>query len=102
MANKEQRLEDDVVRIWTKVKAQELDEQTTERLGAKTGRESLESTLVEIPELVNNWVRKGDISLLVGFGGVGKSTIAMNLGVALASGSNFIWGRMDLMDTKVR
>jgi hypothetical protein len=65
-------------------------EVVTEGLGFNTGRQSLETPLVEIPELVNNWVRIGDISLLVGFGGVGKSTIALNLALALAGGVPFI------------
>lgn len=65
-------------------------EPITEGLGFSTGRQSLEKPLVEIPELVNNWVRVGDLSLLVGFGGVGKSTIALNLALALAGGAPFI------------
>jgi hypothetical protein len=55
-----------------------------------TARQSLETPLEEIPELVNNCVRVGDLTLLVGFGGVGKSTIALNLALCLASGSKFI------------
>jgi len=66
------------------------EDEPIEPLNFNTGRQSLENPLVEIPELVNNWVRVGDISLLVGFGGVGKSTIALNLALSLASGIDFI------------
>jgi len=44
----------------------------------------------EIPELINNWLRVGDITLLVGGGGVGKSTVAMPAAMALSAGVSFI------------
>jgi len=87
MSNGDKRLENDIERVISKVEQQG---QTTERLGSKTGRQSLETPLVEIPELVNNWVRIGDLSLLVGFGGIGKSTVALNLSLALAGGTDFV------------
>jgi RecA-family ATPase len=84
---KRQRAERDIGRIIGKI---ESETTTDEVLSFNTGRQSLESPLLEIPELVNNWIRVGDISLLVGFGGVGKSTIALNLALCLAGGTNFI------------
>jgi energy-coupling factor transporter ATP-binding protein EcfA2 len=60
------------------------------KLTILTGRQSLEMPLEEIPELVNNWVRVGDLTLLVGTSGVGKSTVALNLSLCLASGTKFL------------
>lgn len=72
------------------VESQEQPVETDDTLNYMTGRQSLDMPLVEIPELVNNWVRIGDLSLLVGSGGVGKSTIAMNLALSLAAGQPFM------------
>ena len=61
-----------------------------QRLNSLTARQSLTRPLEEIPELVSNWVRVGDLTLLVGSGGVGKSTVALPLGLGLAGGMDFL------------
>jgi len=71
----------------------EVGEQIKEqagRLNSSTLERSLTEPLVEIPELVNNWVRVGDLTLLFGFSGVGKSTIALPLALSLAGGAPFL------------
>ena len=60
------------------------------RLNSYTGLQSSKTPLDEIPELINYWVRIGDLTLLVGSGGVGKSTIALPLGLSLAGGADFL------------
>jgi hypothetical protein len=62
----------------------------TERLNSFTGTQSLEMPLVEIPELINNWVRVGDLTLLIGSSGIGKSTVSLPLGLSLAGGVDFL------------
>ena len=61
-----------------------------ERLNSFTGTQSLEMPLVEIPELINNWVRVGDLTLLIGSSGIGKSTVSLPLGLSLAGGVDFL------------
>jgi len=60
------------------------------RLNSLTLEQSLIEPLEEIPELVNYWVRIGDLTLLVGPGGLGKSTIALSLALSLAGGVPFL------------
>ena len=81
----DEKLEQDISRVIGKMEAP-----TASPLVFRTGRQSIEQPIAEVPELVNNWVRSGDLTLMVGFGGVGKSTIAANLAIALAAGVNFI------------
>lgn len=65
-------------------------ERGSERLNSLTAGESLEMELEEIPELVNNCARIGDLTLLIGFGGIGKSSIALYLALCLAAGVRFL------------
>lgn len=61
-----------------------------DRLNSYTALQSLAEPLVEIPELINNWIRIGDLTLLIGSSGIGKSTISLPLGLSLAGGVNFL------------
>jgi RecA-family ATPase len=60
------------------------------RLNSLTGSAWLEKEIEELPELVNYWVRVGDLTLLVGASGVGKSSIALPLALSLAGGVPFL------------
>lgn len=44
----------------------------------------------EIPELVQNWARIGDLTLLVGMGGIGKTSISLPMAFSAAAGVEFI------------
>jgi hypothetical protein len=61
-----------------------------EDLVALSLNDIINTDVPEIPELINNWLRVGDITLLVGGGGVGKSTVAMPAAMALSAGVPFI------------
>jgi len=43
-----------------------------------------------VPEIISNIVAPGQFTLLVGSGGVGKSSIALPAGIAAAAGENFL------------
>lgn len=60
------------------------------RLNSLTGGEWLKKEIVELPELVNYWVRVGDLTLLVGESGAGKSSVALPLALSLAGGVPFL------------
>lgn len=44
----------------------------------------------EVPELIENWVRLGDLTLIVGMGGIGKSSVSLPMALSAACGVNFI------------
>lgn len=60
----------------------------------------LSTPVPEYDWLVENFLAKGDIGLLIGDGGVGKSWIALDLGVHMAMGKSE-WLGMKLNGTKV-
>jgi RecA-family ATPase len=65
-----------------------------DRLNSFTGLQSLGAPLAEIPELINNWIRMGDLTLLIGASGVGKSTVSLPLGLSLAGGVPFLGSKV--------
>lgn len=83
----EERIEQDVDRVFGKV---EEEETTGETIEFKTLRDSLNQPVEEITPIVAGWAVEGCLTLLIGSGGVGKSTVRDNLAMSAASGMPFL------------
>lgn len=67
-----------------------VGEVTGDVIEFKTLRDSLNQPVEEITPLIAGWVMKGNLTLLIGSGGVGKSTVRDNLAMSAASGEPFL------------
>ncbi len=88
----DKRLEQDIDRVIGKAEEKESTGETIaeETIEFRTLRESLNEPVEEITPIVAGWAVKGCLTLLIGSGGVGKSTVRDNLAMSAAAGEPFL------------